>query len=282
MPWAIAFLPGGDALVTERESARLLRVTPRGQVHEAGVIEGVSASGEGGLLGVAVSPRYAADHFVFVYFTAQNDNRIVRYRYDGRLSDRRVIVSGIPKGAIHNGGRLAFGPDGYLYASTGETGERGMAQERSSLGGKILRMTVDGRPAPGNPFGTLVWTYGHRNVQGLAWDGRGHMYATEFGQNTYDEINLIEKGHNYGWPEVEGVSGRPGYTDPLLTWSTAEASPSGLAYARGRCGPGRCAASASGACRWTLRAASAVLPRSTRASTAGCARWPPRPAARCG
>ncbi|WP_036405138.1 PQQ-dependent sugar dehydrogenase [Microbispora rosea] len=233
VPWAIAFLPGGDALVTERESARLLRVTPRGQVHEVAVIEGVSASGEGGLLGVAVSPRYAADHFVFVYFTAGNDNRIVRYRYDGRLSDRRVLVSGIPKGAIHNGGRLAFGPDGYLYASTGETGERGMAQDKKSLGGKILRLTADGRPAPGNPFGTLVWTYGHRNVQGMAWDDRGHMYATEFGQNTYDEINLIEKGHNYGWPEVEGVGGRPGYTDPLLTWSTAEASPSGLAYARG-------------------------------------------------
>ncbi|GIH49475.1 Glucose/arabinose dehydrogenase, beta-propeller fold [Microbispora rosea] len=233
VPWAIAFLPGGDALVTERESARLLRVTPRGQVHEVAVIEGVSASGEGGLLGVAVSPRYAADHFVFVYFTAGNDNRIVRYRYDGRLSDRRVLVSGIPKGAIHNGGRLAFGPDGYLYASTGETGERGMAQDKKSLGGKILRMTADGRPAPDNPFGTLVWTYGHRNVQGMAWDDRGHMYATEFGQNTYDEINLIEKGHNYGWPEVEGVGGRPGYTDPLLTWSTAEASPSGLAYVRG-------------------------------------------------
>ncbi|MEV4321356.1 PQQ-dependent sugar dehydrogenase [Microbispora rosea] len=233
VPWAIAFLPGGDALVTERESARLLRVTPSGQVREVAVIEGVSASGEGGLLGVAVSPRYAADHFVFVYFTAGIDNRIVRYRYDGRLSDRRVLVSGIPKGAIHNGGRLAFGPDGYLYASTGETGERGMAQDKKSLGGKILRMTADGRPAPGNPFGTLVWTYGHRNVQGMAWDDRGHMYATEFGQNTYDEINLIEKGHNYGWPEVEGVGGRPGYTDPLLTWSTAEASPSGLAYARG-------------------------------------------------
>ncbi|MBX6384666.1 MAG: PQQ-dependent sugar dehydrogenase [Microbispora sp.] len=233
VPWAIAFLPGGDALVTERESGRLLRVTPRGEVHEAGVVEGVAASGEGGLLGVAVSPRYATDHFVFVYFTAENDNRIVRYRYDGRLSDRKVIVSGIPKGGIHNGGRLAFGPDGYLYASTGETGEGGMAQDKNSLGGKILRMTADGRPAPGNPFGTLVWTYGHRNVQGMAWDERGHMYATEFGQNTYDEINLIEKGRNYGWPEVEGVGGRPGYTDPLLTWSTSEASPSGLAYAHG-------------------------------------------------
>ncbi|MEV4460287.1 PQQ-dependent sugar dehydrogenase [Microbispora sp. NPDC049633] len=233
VPWAIAFLPGGDALVTERESARLLRVTPRGEVRQAGVIEGVSASGEGGLLGVAVSPRFATDRSVFVYFTAGDDNRIVRYRYDGRLSDREVIVSGIPKGGIHNGGRLAFGPDGYLYASTGETGERGIAQDRNSLGGKILRMTTDGRPAPGNPFGTLVWSYGHRNVQGLAWDDRGHMYATEFGQNTYDEINLIEKGHNYGWPEVEGVGGRSGYTDPLITWPTSEASPSGLAYARG-------------------------------------------------
>ncbi|GGO04890.1 oxidoreductase [Microbispora rosea subsp. aerata] len=233
VPWAIAFLPGGDALVTERESARLLRVTPRGEVREVGVIEGVAASGEGGLLGVAVSPQYETDHFVFVYFTAGDDNRIVRYRYDGRLSDPKVIVSGIPKGGIHNGGRLAFGPDGYLYASTGEIGEGGMAQDRNSLGGKILRMTADGRPAPGNPFGTLVWTYGHRNVQGLAWDERGHMYATEFGQNTHDEINLIEKGRNYGWPEVEGVGDRPGYTDPLLTWSTGEASPSGLAYARG-------------------------------------------------
>ncbi|WP_432925653.1 PQQ-dependent sugar dehydrogenase [Microbispora sp. CA-135349] len=233
VPWAIAFLPGGDALVTERESARLLRVTPRGEVREIGVIEGVSASGEGGLLGVAVSPRYATDHLIFVYFTAGDDNRIVRYRYDGRLSDRRVIVSGIPKGPIHNGGRLAFGPDGHLYASTGETGRDGIAQDKSSLGGKILRMTAEGRPAPGNPFGTLVWSYGHRNVQGLAWDDRGHMYATEFGQDTYDEINLIEKGRNYGWPEVEGVGHRPGYTDPLLTWAPAEASPSGLAYARG-------------------------------------------------
>ncbi|WP_405086776.1 PQQ-dependent sugar dehydrogenase [Microbispora sp. NBC_01389] len=233
VPWAIAFLPGGDALVTERESARLLRITPGGRVREAGVIEGVSAGGEGGLLGVAVSPRYATDRHVFVYLTSGGDNRIVRYRYDGRLSERRVIVTGIPKGAVHNGGRLAFGPDGYLYASTGETGERGMAQDRNVLGGKILRMTADGRPAPGNPFGTLVWSYGHRNVQGLAWDERGHMYATEFGQNTYDEINLVEKGRDYGWPEVEGVGGRPEYADPLLTWSTDQASPSGLAYARG-------------------------------------------------
>ncbi|WP_433497683.1 PQQ-dependent sugar dehydrogenase [Sphaerimonospora sp. CA-214678] len=234
VPWAIAFLPDGDALVTERDSTRLLRVTPQGRRRQIDVIEGVSPSGEGGLLGVAVSPDFATDHYIFLYFTADDDNRVVRYRYGDRgLSDPVAIVTGIPKGGIHNGGRLAFGPDGHLYASTGEIGDTGLAQDRNSLAGKILRMTVDGRPAPGNPFGNLVWTYGHRNVQGLAWDRHGRMYATEFGQNTYDEINLIEKGRNYGWPEVEGMGRKPGFTDPLLTWSTDEASPSGLAYADG-------------------------------------------------
>lgn len=234
VPWAIAFLPGGNALVTERGSGRLLQVTPQGRTLQTDVIEGVSPSGEGGLLGVAVSPDFATDRYIFVYFTADDDNRVVRYRYGDRgLSDPVAIVTGIPKGDIHNGGRLAFGPDGYLYASTGEIGDVGHAQDRDSLAGKILRMTVDGRPAPGNPFGNLVWTYGHRNVQGLAWDRHGRMYATEFGQYTYDEINLIEKGRNYGWPQAEGMGGKPGFTDPLLTWSTDEASPSGLAYADG-------------------------------------------------
>jgi glucose/arabinose dehydrogenase len=229
VPWAIAFLPGGDALVTERDTARLLRVTPAGQVAELGRIAGAEPSGEGGLLGVA-----AKDGRVFVYYTAADDNRIARYRLDGdRLSDPKVIVRGIPKGGIHNGGRLAFGPDGYLYAGTGETGEGSAAQDRGSLGGKILRMTADGAPAPGNPFGTLVYSLGHRNVQGLAWDPSGRMYATEFGQNTYDEINLIRPGANYGWPEAEGKSDDPRFVNPILTWTTAEASPSGLAYAGG-------------------------------------------------
>ncbi|GII87361.1 hypothetical protein Ssi03_53510 [Sphaerisporangium siamense] len=233
VPWAVAFLPSGDALVTERDSARLLRVTPSGRVSEAGVIRDVSPAGEGGLLGVAVSPRFAQDRSVFVYFTAADDNRIVRYRYDRTLSNPVTILSGIPKGAIHNGGRLEFGPDGYLYASTGESGDRPLSQDLGSLGGKILRMTTEGRPAPGNPFGNVVWTYGHRNVQGMAWDRAGRMYATEFGQNTYDEVNLVEKGRNYGWPEVEGFGGGKKYTDPLLTWPTSESSPSGLAYAGG-------------------------------------------------
>ncbi|RBQ14289.1 PQQ-dependent sugar dehydrogenase [Spongiactinospora rosea] len=234
-PWAIAFLPDGDALVTERDSARLLRVTPQGNVTPLGTIEGVSPAGEGGLMGVAVSPDHATDNYIFLYFTADDDNRIVRYRLTGdKLSDAQVILSGIPKGAIHNGGRLAFGPDRRLYATTGEVGDRPLAQDRGSLAGKILRMTVDGKPAPGNPFdGSLVWSYGHRNVQGLAWDPSGRLFATEFGADTFDEVNLIREGQNYGWPEVEGVGGGGRFVDPVLTWSTGEASPSGLAYAGG-------------------------------------------------
>ncbi len=235
VPWAIAFLPGGDALVTERDTARLLRVTPAGKMSVVGKVPGVSPAGEGGLLGVAVSPSYSRDHFVFLYYSAASENRIMRFSYDGHgLGDERTLVKGIPRGPIHNGGRLAFGPDHLLYASTGETGRGGLAQDRSSLGGKILRMTLDGDPAPGNPFHTLVWTYGHRNVQGIAWDPRGHMFATEFGQDRFDEVNRITKGGDYGWPVVEGFGGdRKRYTAPLLTWSTDEASPSGLAYAGG-------------------------------------------------
>ncbi|WP_067793762.1 PQQ-dependent sugar dehydrogenase [Actinomadura formosensis] len=233
VPWGAAFLPGGDALVTERDSARLVRVTPSGRKTVAGTVPGVKPEGEGGLLGVAVSPSYPTDRSIYLYCTTASDNRVVRATYDGRLGTPEPIVTGIPKGAVHNGGRLAFGPDRMLYITTGETGEGGVAQDKNSLGGKILRVTPDGRPAPGNPFGTRVWTYGHRNVQGLAWDDEGRLYATEFGQNRFDEINLIEKGHNYGWPEVEGFGHRKGFTDPLLTWTTDEASPSGLAYAGG-------------------------------------------------
>ncbi|TDD94052.1 PQQ-dependent sugar dehydrogenase [Actinomadura rubrisoli] len=233
VPWAVAFLPGGDALVTERDTARLLRVTPAGQKTIIGKVPDVDPQGEGGLLGVAVSPAYARDHLIYLYYTASGDNRVVKAAYDGRLGAARPIVTGIPKGGNHNGGRLAFGPDGMLYVTTGETGEPGKAPDRKSLGGKILRVTPEGAPAPGNPFGSRVWTYGHRNVQGIAWDDRARLFATEFGQDRFDEINHIEKGRNYGWPTVEGVGRREGLTDPLLTWTTDEASPSGLAYAGG-------------------------------------------------
>ncbi|MFB9473336.1 PQQ-dependent sugar dehydrogenase [Nonomuraea salmonea] len=229
VPWGIAYLPGGDALVTERDTARLLRVTPAGRVTELATVREARPDGEGGLMGVAVK-----DDQVFLYYTAETDNRIVRYRLAGdALTDEHLLVRDIPKGGIHNGGRLAFGPDGHLYATTGEIGDDDLAQQRDSLGGKILRMTVDGAPAPGNPFGTLVYSYGHRNVQGLAWDPSGRLYASEFGANTWDEVNLIRPGGNYGWPEVEGRGSDQRYINPILTWPTSDASPSGMAYANG-------------------------------------------------
>lgn len=237
VPWGLAFLPDGGALVTERDKADILRITPQGQVTDAGRVAGVVKGGEGGLLGIAVSPDFTSDQAVYAYYTSASDNRVVRMKWsetgqvDGSLKSQKVILKGIPKGTVHNGGRLAFGPDGMLYASTGETGRGSAAQDKKSLAGKILRMTPDGRPAKGNPFHSLVWSYGHRNVQGMAWDQKRRMYATEFGQDKWDEINRIEPGKNYGWPKAEGKSGHGTYVDPLVTWSTNEASPSGLAYA---------------------------------------------------
>lgn len=234
-PWGLAFLPGGDALVTERDTARVLRVSPEGEVDDLGAVPGAVPSGEGGLLGLAVSPEFSADRLVYVYFTAAEDNRIVRMRLrGGALGDPEPVLTGIPSGGIHNGGRIAFGPDGMLYAGTGEVGETGLSQDRGSLGGKILRMTRDGGVPADNPFAdSLVWSLGHRNVQGLTFDEDGRLWASEFGQNTWDELNLIRQGANYGWPACEGRCGDDEYVDPVAQWTTDEASPSGVAYADG-------------------------------------------------
>jgi glucose/arabinose dehydrogenase len=234
VPWGLAFLPDGSALVTLRDEGTVLRVRSGSAPVRAGTVPGVQPLGEAGLLGIAVSPRFASDHSVFVYLTSASDNRVMRMTLeDNVLRPGRVILDGIPKANHHDGGRLAFGPDGYLYVSTGDAGNRPAAQDRSSLGGKILRVTTDGRPAPGNPFpGSRVWSLGHRNVQGMAWDAAGRMYASEFGQDTWDELNLIKAGANYGWPTVEGKAGRAGFTDPLVQWATDDASPSGIAVGR--------------------------------------------------
>ncbi|KXK63030.1 glucose sorbosone dehydrogenase [Micromonospora rosaria] len=235
VPWGLAFLPGGDALVAERDSGRILRVAAGGGApQQVAEVAGVAAAGEGGLLGLAVSPEFATDDLVYAYFTAADDNRIVRFRLGGGAPE--VVFSGIAKASFHNGGRIAFGPDGMLYVGTGDAGNTSSSQDPASPAGKILRLTPDGDPAPGNPTaGSPVYSLGHRNVQGLAWDADGRLFATEFGQNDVDEVNLIEPGRNYGWPEVEGEGDTAGgrYTNPLVTWSTREASPSGLAITAG-------------------------------------------------
>ncbi|MBP2351119.1 glucose/arabinose dehydrogenase [Kribbella aluminosa] len=228
----MAFLPDKSALVTERDAGKIVRVAG-GRVAEVGAVDGVKASAEGGLLGLAVDPGYPGKPYIYVYYSSGSDNRIARIAYrDGKLSEQQVILDGIPEAAIHNGGRLRFGPDGFLYAGTGDGTEQPNSQDDNSLGGKILRITTDGKAAPGNPDGRVWITKGHRNVQGLTFDGN-QLYASEFGQSTWDELNAITPGANYGWPAAEGISHLDGMTDPIAQWPTADASPSGITFAKG-------------------------------------------------
>jgi glucose/arabinose dehydrogenase len=229
-PWGLVTLEDGSFLISERDTGKILRVR-NDSTSLVRTIDEASPAGEGGLLGLAVTRD---EKTVFAYYTAANDNRIVSMSWDGRdLGAPKVILRGIPKGFIHNGGRMVIGPDDYLYVGTGESGEGSLAQDKDSLGGKILRLRVDGRPAPGNPFDNEVFSYGHRNVQGLAFDADGRLWASEFGQQTWDELNLIREGANYGWPEVEGSGKVKGMTNPKVVWRTRDASPSGLAYWQG-------------------------------------------------
>ena len=227
-PWSIAFAEG-SALVSERDSGRVLSLVPDG-TRVVATIDGVRHGGEGGLLGLAVR-----DGALYVYSTADDGNRVERYPLRGgpgswALGDPAPIIDGLPAAGNHNAGRIAFGPDGMLYVPVGDAGESARAQDPDSLNGKILRLTPDGSVPADNPFsGSPVYSLGHRNVQGLAWDEDGRLIASEFGQNTWDELNVIEPGGNYGWPVVEGSASRGDYIDPIAQWPTREASPSGIA-----------------------------------------------------
>jgi glucose/arabinose dehydrogenase len=236
VPWGIGFLPNGGALVNQRNRGVVSLLTPTGRVVDVYTFDDVATdTSEGGLLGLAISPDFATDQTFFVYMTTAEDNRVFSMRLDGRqVTDVRPILTGIPRGIIHDGGQIRFGPDGYLYVSTGETGDADLAADPDSLGGKILRITPQGDPAPGNPeAGSPVWTLGHRNVQGLAFDDRDRLWATEFGSEIWDELNLIEAGNNYGWPAAEGNADLADYVDPRVQWRPADASPSSVAYADG-------------------------------------------------
>ena len=233
-PWSIAFR-GETALVSERDSGRILELVPGAEdapheTREVGTVPGVAAGGEGGLLGILVH-----DDHLYAYSTAEDGNRIQRFPLTGEpgelaLGEADTLLDGIPAAGNHNGGRIAIGPDGMLYATTGDAGDAADAQDRDSLAGKILRLDPTGGIPDDNPFpGSPVWSLGHRNPQGIAWAEDGRMLASEFGQNTWDELNIIEPGENYGWPEVEGIAGDPRYLDPVQQWEPGAASPSGIA-----------------------------------------------------
>ncbi|MEL7561587.1 PQQ-dependent sugar dehydrogenase [Dehalogenimonas sp. 4OHTPN] len=241
IPWELAFLSDGAILLTERpgrvryiDSSGALRADPLPGV------EGVAAVGEGGLLGLALHPGFDYNRWIYLYHTYRAGsglaNRVVRYTLGNglTLSGYTVIIDGIPGGNVHNGGRIKFGPDGLLYIGTGDSGIDTLAQDLNSLAGKILRLNDDGSIPSNNPFpNSAVYSYGHRNVQGLAWDGFGQLWATEHGSNNFDELNLIEAANNYGWPVVRGETTAPGMTGPKLHSGNDTWAPSGLTFFQG-------------------------------------------------
>ncbi len=241
IPWSMDFLPDKSIIFTQRPGEVRL-IDPQGNLKELPilVINDVHHSGEGGLLGIAVHPDFENNNYVYFYYTFSGDdtntlNRVVRFKMEnGKLIDRKVIVDNIPGAIFHNGGRIKFGPDGFLYITTGDAGEPSLSQDKNSLAGKILRVTAEGEVAPGNPFNTRVYSYGHRNPQGLAWDNKGRLWETEHGSSAFDEVNLIEPGKNYGWPEIRGDQEKTGMEKPFLHSGEGTWAPSGTAYINGK------------------------------------------------
>ncbi|MGW9211499.1 PQQ-dependent sugar dehydrogenase [Embleya sp. NPDC055664] len=229
--WGVAFLPDGSGIYTERNTFDVYRLTKSGQKTKLGKVpNSQTTGGEGGLMGLEVSPNFATDHYLYFLHTSTDGNRIARMKLENNtLSGYKVLLDGMAKSRFHNGGRLRFGPDGKLYAGMGDAQNDSRAQDKNSLNGKILRINPDGSIPSDNPFGNAVWSIGHRNPQGLDFDSQGRLWQAEFGDSIMDEVNLIQKGGNYGWPNCQGTEGScAGYIAPKKTWPVSSASPSGL------------------------------------------------------
>jgi glucose/arabinose dehydrogenase len=241
IPWSIVFLPDSSMLVTER-IGNVILIDSKGQLQTNPVktFDNIKTIGEGGLLGMTLHPQFSKNSFIYFYYTYNESgnntlNRVVRMTYqNGKLDNEVILIDKIPGSSNHNGGRIKFGPDNNLYVTTGDAENPSQAQDINALGGKILRVTDEGKPVADNPFKNLVYSYGHRNPQGLAWDSRGSLWATEHGRSGilsgFDEINLIEKGKNYGWPIIQGDEIKTGMETSKLnsgafsTWAPAGAT----------------------------------------------------------
>jgi glucose/arabinose dehydrogenase len=245
IPWSLVFLPDGRALVSERPgSIRLIKDGKLRQKPYASIT--VAHTGEAGLMGLALHPEFPKKPYVYAMHTYKKDdgslaNRVIRLKDNGETAAfDKVVIDNIPGARLHDGGRIAFGPDGVLYITAGENFEADMAQDLGMLGGKILRITPDGAIPADNPFkGSPIWSYGHRNPQGIAWQpGTGKLFESEhgpsgeFGRFGHDEINVIVKGANYGWPKVIGAGGQTPYIDPIEVWKAAT-PPSGMTFYKG-------------------------------------------------
>ncbi len=231
-PWAIAFLPDGNLLVTERNgNLKKVDVKSSSKVETIAKIDEVLQIGEGGLLGVTLHPDFNNNNYLYLYYTYSGSedntlNRVSRFTFsDKKLIDEKIIIDQIPGASNHNGGRIKFGPDNMLYITTGDASEPSLAQDKNSLAGKILRVTDDG---------AKVYSYGHRNPQGLAWDDQGNLWAAEHGSSTKDELNKIEEGKNYGWPTIQGTEQISGMETPIINSGSDTWAPSGLAFKDGK------------------------------------------------
>jgi glucose/arabinose dehydrogenase len=242
IPWGLVTLPDGTILYNRRDAHDMIHLDPKtGKKTNLGTIPNVqSTDGEGGLLGLEINPQtFSSDHWLYIMHTSSSDNRIVRIKLENEqlvMTSEQVLFTGILRNKFHNGGRLRFSPDGkFLFASTGDAENGNNAQNKNSVNGKVLRLNPDGSIPPDNPFGNAVWSFGHRNPQGLAFDSQGRLWEQEFGNNKMDETNLIVKGGNYGWPACEGTSGScgdPAFIAPKHTYTVASGSCSGITMVR--------------------------------------------------
>ncbi|ADI74755.1 Quinoprotein glucose dehydrogenase [Methanohalobium evestigatum Z-7303] len=240
IPWSINFLPDGSIIFTERPGRIQMIDVEQGQLQKPLLtIDEVAHSGEGGLLGITLHPDFSDNHWVYVYYTYEDGentaNKVVRFEKNKRnLVNKTTIIDDIPGSFIHNGGRIKFGPDGYLYITTGDSANGELAQNKNSLAGKILRLEDDGSVPKNNPFpDSPIYSLGHRNPQGLAWDKQDRLWSTEHGSSATDELNLIKPGNNYGWPVIQGDETSTGLENPVIHSGSQTWAPSGAAYLNG-------------------------------------------------